>query len=116
MSLLEMGRDFLRVSRGVELRGLGRMETAAVLLGLRNATDFGIEVRAGVMSTSDFSNMLANVASKRLRDAYKAAPQTWKPFCRQSNNPDFKTKSVVQLSSAPLFKQVREGRSSATAA
>jgi hypothetical protein len=110
MSLLEMGRDFLRVSRGVELRGLSRMETATVLLGLRNATDFGIEVRAGVMSTSDFSNILANVASKRLRDAYNAAPQTWKPFCRQSNNPDFKTKSVVQLSSAPVFKRVREGQ------
>lgn len=110
MSLLEMGRDFLRVSRGVELRGLSRMETATVLLGLRNATDFGVEVRAGLMSTSDFANVLANVASKRLRDAYNAAPQTWKPFCRQSNNPDFKTKSVVQLSSAPAFKKVREGQ------
>lgn len=110
MSLLEMGRDFLRTSRGVDLRGLSKMETATVLLGLRSASDFGIQVRSGgMMSTSDFANVLANVASKRLRDAYNAAPQTWKPFCRQSNNPDFKTKSVVQLSSAPVFKRVREG-------
>ncbi|WP_428673697.1 hypothetical protein [Reyranella sp.] len=109
MSLLEMGRDFMRVSRGVELRGLSKMESATVLLGMRNASDFGIQIRAGMHSTSDFASILANVASKRLRAAYSTAPQTWKAFCRQSNNPDFKTKSVVQLSSAPAFKAVREG-------
>lgn len=110
MSLLEAGRDFMLRSRAIDLRGLSRMDVATVLLGMRSASDFGIEVRAGGMhSTSDFANILANVASKRLRNAYEQAPQTWKPFCRQSNNPDFKTKSVAMLSSAPALVRVREG-------
>ncbi|WP_439611500.1 phage major capsid protein [Reyranella sp.] len=108
MSLLELGRAFMQDGRDLNLRGLSKMQLAEVLLGMRGAGDFGIRA-AGTHTTSDFANILANVASKRLRDAYTAAPQTWKPFCRQSNNPDFKTKSVVQLSSAPAFKQVREG-------
>lgn len=104
MSLIEVGRVFFEEAHGVRLRDMGRLEMAGTLLGL-NAN-----IRApGMHSTSDFASLLANVASKRLRDAYAAAPQTFKPWCRQSNNPDFKTKSVVQLSSAPAFKQVREG-------
>lgn len=111
MSLLEAGRDFMLRSRGIDLRGLSKMEVATVLLGMRQASDFGIEVRAGGMhSTSDFTNVLANVASKRLRDAYQLAPATWKQFCRQSNAPDFKTKYVTQLSSAPALAEVKEGK------
>lgn len=104
MSLMEAGRVFFEEVHGIRLRNLGRMEMAGVLLGM------DVNVRApGMHSTSDFANLLANVASKRLRQAYAAAPQTFKAFSRQSNNPDFKAKSVVQLSSAPAFKKVREG-------
>jgi len=111
MRLMEIGRDFMLRARGVDLRGLSPMEQAGVLLGLQRAEDFGITVRAGGLhSTSDFSYVLANTASKRLRDAYQAAPQTWKQFCRQSNAPDFKTKYVVQLSSAPALLEVKEGK------
>lgn len=109
MSLLELGRAFMQDAHQLNLRGLSKMELATVLLGMRSAGDFGVRA-AGMHSTSDFANLLANVASKRLRDAYMMAPQTWKAFSRQSNNPDFKTKSVVQLSSAPAFKLVREGQ------
>lgn len=101
MTLLEAGRAFVEETQGVKLRGLGRRELAGVLLGLDRA--------AGMLSTSDFPNILANVASKRLRDAYQAAPQNWKLISRQSNNPDFKTKSVVQLSNLPTFSKVKEG-------
>ena len=110
MSLLEMGREFMQQGRQLDLRGLSRMELATVLLGMRDAGSFGVRAGAGMHSTSDFANVLANVVSKRLRDAYAAAPQSWKQFCRQSNSPDFKEKSVVQLSSAPSFKLVREGQ------
>ncbi len=103
MSLLEMGRVFLEETQGRKLRGQTRMELATVLLGLDTRS------AGGMHSTSDFANLLANVASKRLRAAYEAAPQNWKRIARQSNNPDFKEKSVVQLSSAPSFKRVREG-------
>lgn len=110
MSLIELGRAFMQDGRQLNLRGLSRMELASVLLGMRQASDFGVRAGSGMHSTSDFANILANVVSKRLRDAYAEAPQTWKPFCRQANNPDFKEKSVVQLSSAPSFKLVREGQ------
>lgn len=111
MRLIEIGRDFMQRARGLDLRGLSPSETAGVLLGLQRAEEFGITVRAGGMhSTSDFTYILANTASKRLRDAYQMAPQTWKQFCRQSNAPDFKTKYVTQLSSAPALLEVKEGK------
>jgi len=102
MSLIEMGRSFIEETQGVRLRGLSKMEIATVLLGLDMT-------RAGAMSTSDFPNILANVASKRLRDAYQVAPQNWKLISRQSNLPDFKERAVNQLSNLPKFKKVREG-------
>lgn len=105
MSLLEAGRSFLEQVHGKSLRGLSRMELATVCLGLDT-----LGRSAGMLSTSDFANVLANVANKRLRDAYAQAPSYWKMLGRQSNNSDFKTKSVVQLSSAPTFKKVREGQ------
>lgn len=104
MRLMEMGRAFLEHTHGVRLRGMGQMEMAAVLLGMDT-----LGRAAGQISTSDFANILANVANKRLRDAYALAPQNWKKLARQSNAPDFKQKSVTQLSSAPAFKLVREG-------
>lgn len=107
MSLLECGRLFMEESQGVRLRGLHRLELAGMCLGMQS---LGMQTRgAGMHSTSDFANLLANVAAKRLRAAYESAPQNWRRISRQSNNPDFKEKSVVQLSSAPTFKQVREG-------
>ena len=41
----------------------------------------------GAMTTSDFPNILANVANKTLRQAYEAAPRTFVPFCRQVTAP-----------------------------
>lgn len=102
MRMLELGRVFFEEAHGVRLRNLSTMELAGTLLGL--------SMRGGMHSTADFANLLANVASKRLRAAYAASPQTYKQFSRQSNNPDFKEKSVVQLSAAPAFKKVREGQ------
>lgn len=104
MSLLEMGRAFLEQSHGLKLRGLSKMELATVLMGLDT-----LGRSAGMMSTADFANVLANVVNKRLRDAYAQAPSNWKLLGRQSNSADFKQKSVVVLSSAPAFKEVREG-------
>jgi len=101
MTLLEMGRTYLEDTRSVRLRGLGKLELAGVLMGL--------ETRAGMMSTSDFPLLLANVAAKRLRDGYGTAVQTWKPFSRQSNVPDFKDRTIVMLTGLPEFKKVREG-------
>jgi hypothetical protein len=106
MRLMEMGRAFLEETTGRKFRGLSPHELAGALLGLDTLNGRA----AGMQSTSDFAIILANTASRRLRDAYAAAPQTFKLWARQSNNPDFKAKSVTQLSAAPAFKKVREGQ------
>lgn len=102
MSLLETARVFIEETTGHKLRGFSKRELATLALGM--------EVRgAGMHSTSDFANVLANVANKRLRSAYNIAPNEWKKLSRPTTSTDFKEKSVVQLSAAPKFREVREG-------
>lgn len=96
MSLLELGKDLL-IARGVNVRGMTKMEVAGEMLG------------RGFHSTSDFPYILANVASKTLRQAYQAAPQTFQPIARRVTLPDFKTVSRVQLGESPALVKKLEG-------
>lgn len=99
MSLLEIGRDFLE-AHSVNTRGMSRMELASQMLSYRSA---------GMHGTSDFSNLFANVASKRLRNAYEENPGTYRAWARRAPNaPDFKAMSVVQMSGAPDLLKVNE--------
>lgn len=99
MSLLEIGRDFLE-AHGQQTRGLDRMTLAARMLEFRSG---------GMMGTSDFSSLFANVANKRLRNAYDENPGTYAMWARRAPNaPDFKNLSVVQLSGAPDLLQTNE--------
>lgn len=107
LSLLEMGRDFLEAS-GVRTRGMSRMDLAGAILTRR--ADDGPQIRGagGMMTTSDFTNVLANVANKTLRQGYEAAGQTFRPFVRVVTVPDFKQVSRVQLGEAPQLEKVAE--------
>ena len=99
MSLLEMGRDYLH-ARGVDTRGWDRMRLATHILQHRSG---------GMLTTSDFSSVLANVAVKRLRQAYDENPGSYTRWARRAPNaPDFKSMSVVQLSAMPDLLQVNE--------
>jgi hypothetical protein len=99
MSLLEIGRDFLE-AHSVNTRGMSRMDLAGEMLSYRSA---------GMHGTSDFSNLFANVASKRLRNSYEENPGTYRMWARRAPNaPDFKAMSVVQLSGAPDLLRVNE--------
>lgn len=99
MSLLEIGRDFLE-AHGQHTRGLDRMTLAARML----------EFRAGGMhGTSDFTSLFANVANKRLRNAYEESAGSYALWARRAPNaPDFKNLSVVQLAGAPDLLQTNE--------
>lgn len=99
MTLMEIGRDILK-RRGIDTRGMSKSELAGVMLGL--------ETRGGLHSTSDFANIVLNISTKTLRNAYEAAPQTFKPFTRQVTAPDFKTIARVQLGDAPSLEKVNE--------
>lgn len=99
MSLLEMGRGFLE-AHGVDTRGMDRMTLAGRMLHFR---------APGAMGTSDFASLFANVANKRLRNAYEENPGTYARWARRAPNaPDFKSMQVTVLSGAPDLLQVNE--------
>jgi len=60
-------------------------------------------------SSSDFPLLFADVANKGLNDAYLEEPQTFKPFSRQRNLPDFKSMRDVQLQGNLKLTQTAEG-------
>lgn len=90
LSLIEVAREMLEKS-GERTRGMDKMTLAQRAL-----------------ATSDFPYVLANVANKTLRAGYEAAPQTFRPFCKQTSAPDFKTIQRTQVGDAPQLKEVNE--------
>jgi hypothetical protein len=99
MSLMEIGRDHLERA-GVNTRGLSRMELATQILHHRSG---------GSMGTSDFANLLANVANKRLRQGYEENAPSYARWARRAPNaPDFKTMTVVNLAGAPDLLRTNE--------
>ena len=99
MSMLELAREYLE-GRGVKTRGMDRLTLAGEALRHRSA---------GMLGTSDFSNIFANVANKRLRMGYEENPGTYTRWARRAPNaPDFKSISVVQLSAMPDLLKVNE--------
>ncbi|MBD8531484.1 Mu-like prophage major head subunit gpT family protein [Massilia sp. CFBP 13647] len=98
MSLLEIGRDFLE-SRGIQTRGMDRLRLATEVL----------QYRSGMHGTSDFANIFANVANKRMRSAYEENQGTYTRWARRAPNaPDFKNINIVQLSGAPELLRTNE--------
>lgn len=99
MSLLELGRDFLEAN-GQNTRGLDRLTLATRILHFRSS---------GMHGTSDFSSLFANVANKRLRNAYEENPGTYGAWARRAPNaPDFKNIQVTAMSGAPSLLQTNE--------
>jgi hypothetical protein len=98
LSLIEIGRDFLE-TRGVQTRGMTRMQVATEML----------HYRSGAHSTSDFAALFANVANKRMRAAYEENQGTYTQWARRAPNaPDFKNINIVQLSGAPDLLRTNE--------
>jgi hypothetical protein len=105
LTLVDIARECLDAA-GVKTRGMSRNDIARVALQGR----FGAEeyFASGMMTTSDFPNLLANVANKTLRQAYEAAPRTFTPFCRQVSAADFKPINRVTLSDVPTLPKINE--------
>ena len=104
LTLVDMARECLNAA-GVKTRGMDRHEIARVALQGRNGA---AEYFEGSMTTSDFPNILANVANKTLRQAYEAAPRTFVPFCRQVTASDFKPVNRIQLSDIAALQKTNE--------
>ena len=98
-SLIELAREYLH-ARSIDTRGMDRLEIAGQALAFRSA---------GYMGTGDFANIFANLANKRLRNAYDQAPGTYRSWARQAPSAvDFKPITVIQLGAAPELLRTNE--------
>ncbi|MDZ4678404.1 MAG: Mu-like prophage major head subunit gpT family protein [Oligoflexia bacterium] len=105
-------QEFKLSEKGMEFRGMSLMEIARVFceasgVRTRGLTKMELSSRA-LHSTSDFPNVLANIANKTLRQAYESAPKTYVPIVREADLPDFKQVSRVSLGGAPALELVGE--------
>jgi hypothetical protein len=91
MNALDLIREAL-AWKGEQTRGLDRDEIA----------------QRGLMSTSDFPNILANVANKTLAAAYQAAPRTFSAWTRNITLPDFKPRNILRRGETPQLAKLRE--------
>ena len=92
-SMLDMARDCLEL-HGVSTRGLSSEQIA------RQAIMMGRAISPGTANyiTSDFPAVTENVITKRIHDAYAAAPITWNRWCSSTTVPDFKQFTIPRLS------------------
>lgn len=90
-SLLDVCRECLSAV-GIAHRGLARMDIA----------------KLAMQSTSDFPNIVADVANNALRRQYEEAPKTWEPITTVGSAADFKPLHRTQLSAAPSLDEVSE--------
>ncbi len=98
MTLMELARFHLG-REGSDTRGLGRLEIAGAALGMQ---------RFGAMTTSDFAYALAAAANRRVRQAFAAAPQTFRSWISTDTLPDFKPNQIISLGDAPALLLVPE--------
>ncbi|MGD0500716.1 MAG: hypothetical protein ABSC23_20045 [Bryobacteraceae bacterium] len=113
MSLLRIAEECLQAA-GVSTRGMAPDTIARLALRGQAGTftaseNFGFENFGGGMAgVSDFPAIVANVANKKLRQAYEAAPRTFTEFCVQVTAQDFKPLNSIQLSDLAALQPVGE--------
>lgn len=88
MSMVEMARRYIDMNR-VPLVGVRREQIIGQALTMSAVSAHG---------TSDFANLLENVASKSMMMGWDEAPETWSNWARTGTLPDFKQGSRVNMS------------------
>jgi hypothetical protein len=98
MPMAEIARECLRRA-GVSMTGLWGEPLIMRALGSLG----------GLMSTSDFPQILADTVGRVLRDAYAAAPSEIRQLGRQISVPDFRARQTLMLDSTGfLLEKVNE--------
>lgn len=97
------GNDFTQMSL-VEIARFCLQNAGVSVGGMNNNA---IATKA-MHTTSDFPNILADVANKSLRAGYDAYPRTFLPFSRRVSANDFKPINRAQLGEAPALEKVNE--------
>jgi len=90
----------------LDLRGV-RLRTSDELTMIGTAMQS--VVMSGALSTSDFVNILANVAHKSMLKGYEEAEETFQKWTGTGVLTDFKTATRVDLGVFPVLDQVNEG-------
>lgn len=113
MSALEARAGYGKFEAGNKFNNMRLMEMAKFFAGKNGANIVDMSeskiAEFAMHSTSDFPNILANVANKTLRRAYDETERTFLPFCRRVTLNDFKPVNRVQLSEVPTPTIVTEG-------
>lgn len=100
--------------RSNEFRGYSLLEMARAQLQRANISTKGMDKMAVVAaafthSSSDFDNILADVANKSMLKGYEEAEETFQRWTSAGTLPDFKTAKRVDLNTFPALAQVGEG-------
>jgi phage head maturation protease len=106
-SLIELGRACFE-ARGIRMRGCGRMELAAYVLGLAHPPAMLREGPHGFITTSDFPTILATIGRTVLLAGYQAAPRTFQQWTRQGTLPDFRITNKVSVGLGPRLLEIPE--------
>lgn len=107
-------KDDRRVAAAREVRGRTLLDLAEECIRRAGGAKVvsrdidGLIRRAISHSTSDFPNILSNVANKALLDAYQEAPATWRPLARVTSLADFKLTNRIRLGDAGNLLLTRE--------
>lgn len=104
MNLMDMARESIELAGG-SARGLSRREIAVMAMNL----DRDMQGRSGMMSTSDFPQILAGTVNRTLRASYEIQARTFTGWARESTAPDFREVARTQLSESAAFKQINPG-------
>lgn len=94
-----------------DFRGMSLMDIAREIVGHKECRGLNRDeiIARAFHSTSDFGNILMNVASKSLRRGYADTKRTFLPIARRITVPDFRERNLVSMSNAPSLEKVLEG-------
>lgn len=111
LGMRELAREYARYHRLDCGDGIGDLATVVMRHRLsREGAGRRVELLQGMHTTSDFANLLANVAHKRLLMAFETTPMTFLPWTLERDLPDFKTAKVVRRTALPSLDAVPEGQ------
>jgi len=103
LTLREAGREFLLSSGFDRTKLRDSMQIAGMALGMRGFT------MAGQHSTSDFAEVLANVAYKSMLRGFEESGETFQQWTRTGSLSDFKTAKRIDTGMFPALAEVIEG-------
>lgn len=106
-NLQTLARDYLKLIGATYAYG-DPMQLAGAVLGMRGMSG-GVFLSSGMHSTSDFVEILANVANKSMLKGYNEAEETFHLWTAKGVLVDFKPQKRVDLNLFPNLAEVPEG-------